>query len=150
LHRFPRRGAAVRAEQPRRRMRRRPRSTGPSPSSSYRADSLSGTISQLLIRSLQESRFLDVPTVSWSMDPWEGRVLDAFAPLKPRDFEGLINDKWSVRKSAVRQGCSAHFWGMFLGPQDPMFLTFFLHGNSTNAKGMKVLPSDFHVGATKS
>jgi len=37
-------------------------------------------------------------------------------------------------------------WGL----RTPMFLIFFLHGNSTNAKGMKVLPSDFRVGATKS
>ena len=88
--RRPRR-TRTRRRRRRRRLRRRRRSTGPSPSSSYRSDSLRCTISQLSSRSLQEQ-------ISWMFHrflvggPWGARVLDAFAPLKPREFEGLIDD----------------------------------------------------------
>ena len=78
----------------RRRLRRRRRSTGPSPSSSYRSDQLPPrhhSPSSRVDPSKNRASWMFPPFLGWWIPGGLGFLM-LFAPLKPREFEGFVDD----------------------------------------------------------
>jgi len=78
----------------RRRLRRRRRITGPSPSSSYRSDQLPPrhhSPSSRVDPSKNRASWMFPPFLGWWIPGGLGFLM-LFAPLKPREFEGFVDD----------------------------------------------------------